>query len=155
MSSSAAPAHQPAPSPSGRISLLFDVIDTASISYADAVHAIAQQHGSALPPPPHWSHKGTARAGIMLSAQHSCDVISHSLAGFFSSIWRSASKQPVQARASLDSQVSSTPLTLRRASPFLLGPSNAATPPPPCFGFICRPHPAVTRACRRAYRSQF
>lgn len=69
MSSSAAPAHQPAPSPSGRISLLFDVIDAASISYADAVHAIAQHHGSALPPPPHWSHKGTARAGVMLFSQ--------------------------------------------------------------------------------------
>jgi hypothetical protein len=62
MSASApAPTAQPMPGANGRISMSFDVIDAPSITYADAVHAVSQDSGSVLLPPPQWGHKGMAR----------------------------------------------------------------------------------------------
>lgn len=86
--SAAAPRPQPTPGPAGRISILFDVIDAPSISYADAVDAVMHDSGSIPPSPPQWGHS------------------TKGVAGFFGSMFRPSAKNSAQARAALDSQAS-------------------------------------------------
>ena len=59
-------AHPPALNANGRICILFDVIDSPSITYADAVDALSQECGAMLLPPPQWGRKGLAGAFSLL-----------------------------------------------------------------------------------------
>jgi hypothetical protein len=145
--SAAAPRPQPTPGPAGRISILFDVIDAPSISYADAVDAVMHDSGSIPPSPPQWGHstKGVAGARPLChSDQRITGIHSFSVSGFFGSMFRPSAKNSAQARAALDSQ---------------------ATPPPPspippvfrraCLNGSSRLSLVVTAIFRPACRSPF